>query len=119
MKPIWVTAVAALTAATTACHAADPTAPSAVLPPVRIVQPVQEYFTPFAAGPAGDGRDFNSSYTHIGTDFGRMGPGEHRIAWEAGAARVDLDNSGWTGMWHSLAGLAREKSEALDFLRCY
>jgi hypothetical protein len=120
MKPIWVTAVAALCAATTtACHAADPAAPSAVLPPVRIVQPVQEYFTPFGDSPAGDGRDFNSSYTHIGTDFGRMGPGEHLVRWEPGAAAVDLSGGGWTGMWHSLAGLAREKSEALDFLRCY
>jgi hypothetical protein len=118
MKPIWVLAAAALLAAADACPAVDPSAPSEAAPPARVVQPVQEYFTPFAAGPGG-GHDFNSSYTHIGTDFGRMGPGEDRLTWEPGAASVNLEGAGWTGVWHSLAGLAREKSEALDFLRCY
>jgi hypothetical protein len=119
MKPIWVSAAAALLAAAAPCHAAGPATASEPLPPARVVQPVHEYFAPFAPGPAGDGRDFNSLYTHIGTDFGRMGPGEHLLAWEPGAARVDLTRAGWTGMWHSLAGLARERSQALDFLRCY
>jgi hypothetical protein len=87
--------------------------------PVRVVQPVHEYFTPFAACPDGDGHDFNSRYTHIGTDFGRMGPAQDHLVWQPGAAKVDLSAGGWAGMWHSLAGLARERAAALDFLRCY
>ena len=88
MKPIWVPAVAALLAtAPLTGLAAGPAASSAeAKAPFCAVQPVQEYFTPVA----GDGRDFSSLYTHIGTDFGRMGPGDHRIAWESGAVRVDL-----------------------------
>src|SRR5438093_9430038 len=102
MKSLWTLAALATTATATA-HAADP--------PVRVVQPVHEYFTPFAACPDGNGRDFNSLYTHIGTDFGRMGPGESHLVWEPGVARVDLSAGGWAGMWHSLAGLARERAE--------
>src|SRR3954469_20237501 len=108
MKPLW--AFVALVA----LPAAAPAAPAG-----RVSQPVHEYFTPFAACPDGDGRDFNSRYTHIGTDFGRMGPGEAHLVWQPGAARVDLSAGGWAGMWHSLAGLARERAAALDFLPLY
>ncbi len=118
MKPIWVIGVVALTATAPLCPAADPSGASET-PLARVVQPVHEYFTPFTAGPDAGGRDFNSSYTHIGTDFGRMGPAERQLLWEPGAARVDLSAGGWAGMWHSLAGLAREKTESLDFMRCY
>ncbi|HTK75255.1 MAG TPA: hypothetical protein VL371_08355 [Gemmataceae bacterium] len=129
MKAIWVPALAALVAAlpVTDCRAAGPASAAAPasaesLAPARVIvyQPVQEYFTPIAGGPAGDVRDYTSLYTHVGTDFGRMGPGESRLGWNAGQATVaDLNGAGWTGVWHSLAGLNRERTEALDFGHCY
>jgi hypothetical protein len=45
------------------------------------------------------------NFTHLGTDFGFMGPGEARLEVRGGAVRVKPDG-GWTGLWHSLAGLA-------------
>lgn len=119
MKPIWSRSAVALVTAALASPAAEPQPANNVLPPTRVVQPVHEYFVPFAPGPDFVPDDFNALYTHIGTDFGRMGPGEQRMTWESHAARVDLQGSGWTGMWHSLAGLARERGEELDFQRCY
>jgi hypothetical protein len=130
MKPIWVPATALIAAASLTSLAADPAPFTKALSPARVVQPIQEYFTPFNACGEGSGRDFTSLYTHIGTDFGRMGPNEQRIEWVPevrrewvpGGAHVDLQDpscTGWTGMWHSLAGLAVERDTGLDFLRCY
>ena len=122
MKAIRVPCITALIAVlpVTDCRAAAP-ATAESLAPARVIvyQPVQEYFTPIAGGPAGDIRDYTSLYTHIGTDFGRMGPGESRLGWHAGQATVDLTDAGWTGVWHSLSGLGRERNEALDFRHCY
>jgi len=60
------------------------------------------------------------SYTHIGTDFGFHGPGERYFGWENGIVHLDLRNqTDWAGMWHSLAGQARESGESLDFARPY
>jgi len=122
MKAIWVPVITALLAVLpeNACRAAAPaSAESLSNARVIVYQPVQEYFTPVAGGPAGELRDYTSLYTHIGTDFGRMGPGESRLGWHAGQATVDLTGAGWTGVWHSLAGLNRERTEALDFGHCY
>jgi hypothetical protein len=105
-------------AAATPAPATGPAKPA----PQWAVQPVVEYFTPFE--PASD-RDESGELlpleaaTHLGTDFGRMGPGRRRIEWQDGYAKVDLRGAGWAGLWHSLAGLAREKDSTLDFLRCY
>ena len=86
MKAIWVPVFTALVAVlpVTDCRAAAPVSAESLAPArVIVYQPVQEYFTPVAGGPAGDLRDYTSLYTHIGTDFGRMGPGESRLgsAW--------------------------------------
>ncbi len=60
------------------------------------------------------------SYTHVGTDFGFHGPAEGGIVWEHGHICLSLENGDqWAGMWHSLAGLAVEPREVLDFARCY
>ncbi len=57
-------------------------------------------------------------YTHIGTDFGFHGPGERFLSYDNGRLSVDLTGSAeWAGMWHSLAGLAREPHRTLDFAR--
>src|SRR6476661_1590459 len=84
-------------------RAGSPVAPA----PVRVNQPVQEYFTPFGVDttPADRGT-YGTQFTHLGTDFGAMGPEGGRIGWaEGGAARVDLTKAeGWAGLWHSLAG---------------
>src|SRR5262245_4930536 len=66
MNPIWVLAAAAPLAAASPTPAAGPAAADAA-PSVRVVQPVQEYFTPVAA-PEGGPREYTSLYTHIGTD---------------------------------------------------
>jgi hypothetical protein len=90
--------------------------------PVRADQPVHEYFTPFGADvtPADRGT-YGTQFTHLGTDFGAMGPEAGRIGWApGGAARVDLRQAeGWAGLWHSLAGAAADRSVTLDFARCY
>lgn len=61
-------------------------------------------------------------YTHLGTDYGPMGPGEGSISWQSGRIVVDLagpKTPGWAGMWHSLDGLSWENKRLLDFTRCY
>ncbi len=53
------------------------------------------------------------NFTHLGTDFGFMGPGEARLETKGGAIRVKPEGE-WTGLWHSLAGLAIESGRELD-----
>src|SRR5687767_8304134 len=75
--------------------------------PGLVDQPVHEYFTPFGAdGTAADRGTYGTQFTHLGTDFGGMGPAADRIGWASGgAARVDLRGTdAWAGLWHSLAG---------------
>ncbi|MBO0700915.1 MAG: hypothetical protein J2P46_21145, partial [Zavarzinella sp.] len=90
--------------------------------PTRVDQPVQEYFTPFGPDttPADRGT-YGTQFTHLGTDFGAMGPEAGRIGWaEGGAARADLRKAdSWAGLWHSLAGAAADRGTTLDFMRCY
>lgn len=93
-------------------------------PPLQIVQPVQKYFLPFGRGVA-TGKldqpyvDALPSCTHLGTKFGRMGPGQCRLSWKPGEVDVELPPGEWAGMWHSLAGATREEAQHFDFLRCY
>ncbi|SKA90440.1 hypothetical protein SAMN02745166_01703 [Prosthecobacter debontii] len=93
-------------------------------PVSRLVwQPVQEYFIRIQPGraqmPVEGTQRLNSfvSYTHLGTDFGFHGPAEHTIQWQSDEICVHLgqDPDSWAGLWHSLAGLARESSEVMDF----
>lgn len=86
-------------------------------------QPVQEYFIHREAGAemtaiAGT-RRLNSftAYTHLGTDFGFMGPVEHDIEWQKDEISPHLgqEPDAWAGIWHSLSGLAREPNKTLDF----
>lgn len=88
---------------------------------VRLDQPVQEYFTPFGADTTPQDRGtYGTLFTHLGTDYGAMGPNADRIGWVNGAARVDLRSTdGWAGLWHSLAGAAADRATTLDFARCY
>ncbi|MBK1881025.1 hypothetical protein JIN85_01285 [Luteolibacter pohnpeiensis] len=53
------------------------------------------------------------NFTNFGTDFGWMGPGQKRIDANAGVIRVKAAGE-WTGVWHSLAGLATEVNRQLD-----
>jgi hypothetical protein len=86
-------------------------------------QPVQEYFIHVRPGkkpvPVEGKRRLNSftAYTHLGTDFGFMGPAEHDIEWQTDEICVHLgqEPDAWSGMWHSLAGLAREPQKSLNF----
>lgn len=86
-------------------------------------QPVQEYFS---HAPVGERPVFTEGtrrvnsfveYTHLGTDFGFHGPAAYELQWRTDEIRANLrqqpDN--WAGMWHSLAGLAREPQRTLDF----
>lgn len=86
--------------------------------PARVErQPVQEYFL----GLPNDRAEKSPyrSFTHLGTDYGLMGPGRDGVKWEQGGIRVDLTGREWAGLWHSLAGWAREKDVTLDLARCY
>jgi hypothetical protein len=86
-------------------------------------QPVQEYFIHHQPGKEpmtiSGTRRLNSftAYTHMGTDFGFMGPAEHDIEWITDVVFPHLgqEPDAWAGMWHSLAGLAREPQKSLDF----
>lgn len=95
-------------------------------PGTRLVwQPVQEYFIhrdeaqQIAAGT----KRLNSftTYTHIGSDFGFHGPAEHEIEWLTDEIVVHLSQQpeAWAGMWHSLAGQARNEKRVMDFTRAY
>lgn len=86
-------------------------------------QPIQEYFS---HSPVGERpvfmegtRRVNSfvEYTHLGTDFGFHGPAAYEIQWRTDEIRANLRQQpdAWAGMWHSLAGLAREPQRTLDF----
>ncbi|HEY1121338.1 MAG TPA: hypothetical protein VGE67_07040 [Haloferula sp.] len=78
-------------------------------------QPVTNYSISFPgdrpdAAPAINPFD---NFTHFGTDFGWMGPGQARLESKAGAIRTKADGE-WTGAWHSLAGLAVEGNRLFD-----
>ena len=88
-------------------------------------QPVQEYFIHRDEGQqvsAGTKR-LNSftAYTHLGSDFGFHGPAEHEIEWLTDEIVVHLGQQPeqWAGMWHSLAGQARDPRRTLDFAKAY
>lgn len=78
-------------------------------------QPVTDYTISFPGERPHAAPEINpfENFTHIGGDFGWMGPGEKRIDGQAGVLRVKT-NGGWTGVWHSLSGLARENERLLD-----
>jgi hypothetical protein len=78
-------------------------------------QPVTNYAISFPgdrpdAAPAINPFD---NFTHFGTDFGWMGPGQARIDSRAGIIHTRPDGE-WTGTWHSLAGLASEDRHLFD-----
>lgn len=88
-----------------------------------IWQTVQQYFS---HNPPGEPpiffegtRRVNSfvQYTHLGTDFGFHGPAAYDISWRENVVRANLRQQpdAWAGMWHCLAGLARESNRWLDF----
>ena len=58
--------------------------------PEVLVQPVEEYFAPFpfVTDPPADSSQPvpREPVTHLGTDFGWMGPARHRITWRDGRA---------------------------------
>jgi len=88
-------------------------------------QPVQEYFIHRDESQQIDAgtKRLNSftSHTHIGSDFGFHGPAEHAIEWLTDEIVVNLGQwpDSWAGMWHSLAGQARDGSRVMDFTRPY
>jgi hypothetical protein len=95
-------------------------------PATRLVwQPVQEYFIhrdekqQVLTGT----KRLNSftAYTHIGTDFGFHGPAEHEMEWLTDEIVVHLGQQpeAWAGMWHSLAGQARNPNRVMDFTQAY
>ncbi len=85
-------------------------------------QTVQEYFSHAVPGEppvfVPGTRRVNSflHYTHIGTDFGFHGPAAYEISWRQNVVRANLRQhpDDWAGMWHCLAGLARESARTLD-----
>jgi hypothetical protein len=78
-------------------------------------QPVMDYSLSFSRDRPGGPPPINpfENFTHLGTDFGWMGPGETRIESKGGAIRIK-DGTEWTGLWASLAGLAIEGERELD-----
>ena len=81
----------------------------------RIWQPIIDYTISFPGDRPDAAPTINpfENFTHFGSDFGWMGPGEGRIDSKGGIIRVRPEGE-WTGAWHSLAGLARQSSRTLD-----
>lgn len=113
------TGLASLAAGNSSC-AAEAVAPRGrlVLQTVHEYFNLQEMFVPATQATPG----FNGflNYTHIGTDFGLIGPTE--LSYCADTAAICADFSGlpasWGGVWHSLNGLARE-NKSMDFAAPY
>lgn len=82
---------------------------------MRVWQPIIDYTISFPGDRPDAAPTINpfENFTHMGTDFGWMGPGGARIDAKAGVIRVK-PNGEWTGAWHSLAGLASENKRTLD-----
>lgn len=78
-------------------------------------QPVTDYSISFPGDRADAAPAINpfDNFTHFGTDFGWMGPGQGRLDARAGTIRTKPDGE-WTGAWHSLAGLATETQRVFD-----
>lgn len=78
-------------------------------------QPVTDYSLSFPGDRADAAPAINpfDNFTHFGTDFGWMGPGQGRLDARSGAIRTKPDGE-WTGAWHSLAGLATETQRVFD-----
>jgi hypothetical protein len=117
-----IIAILALTFASAILSASD-TLP---LAPARrqVIQPVHEYFNldqTLASAKRG-GLVLNGflNYTHLGSDFGFLGPGQMHCFCETGCICADLSSSpgSWAGVWHSLNRLARE-NRPLDLRACY
>jgi hypothetical protein len=81
----------------------------------EVWQPVTDYSISFPGDRADAAPPINpfENFTHFGTDFGWMGPGQARIDARAGVIRTKPDGE-WTGAWHSLAGLALEANRMFD-----
>ena len=78
-------------------------------------QPVTDYSISFPGDRADAAPAINpfDNFTHFGTDFGWMGPGQDRIDARVGTLRTKPDGE-WTGAWHSLAGLAVDTDRLFD-----
>ncbi|WP_367870805.1 hypothetical protein [Luteolibacter sp. Populi] len=78
-------------------------------------QPVTDYSISFPGDRPDAAPPINpfENFTHFGTDFGWMGPGQSRIDAHSGTIRTKPDGE-WTGTWHSLAGLATEGERLFD-----
>ena len=78
-------------------------------------QPVTDYSISFPGDRPNAAPTINpfDNFTHFGTDFGWMGPGQNRLDARAGTIRTKPDGE-WTGAWHSLAGLATESQRVFD-----
>jgi hypothetical protein len=63
------------------------------------------------------------SYTHLGTEYGLMGPAQWELSWKRSGASghvcADVTSGSWAGMWHSLAGAGTDKDRFLDLYKCY
>lgn len=78
-------------------------------------QPVTDYSISFPGDRPDAAPAINpfENFTHLGTDFGWMGPGQARIDAHSGTIRTKPEGE-WTGTWHSLAGLAMEGERMFD-----
>ncbi len=78
-------------------------------------QPVTDYSISFPGDRKDAAPPINpfENFTHFGTDFGWMGPGQARIDTHSGSIRTKPEGE-WTGVWHSLAGLAIEGDRLFD-----
>lgn len=81
----------------------------------RLWQPIIDYTISFPGDRPDAAPMINpfENFTHMASDFGWMGPGGGRIDSKGGIINVK-PNGEWTGAWHSLAGLGKQKNRVFD-----
>lgn len=62
----------------------------------------------------GDPQGADRRYTHLGTDWGWMGPAADSLRMVDGMISVHVPAGRWAGIWHSLAGMQRETNLSMD-----
>lgn len=88
-------------------------------------QPIQDYNFSFKKYTVGkDGKKVENAIpflTRIGTDYGPVGTEKRHMHWlPCGQIKVEIKHEGqYAGFWHSLHGLAKEKTQGLNFQAVY
>ncbi len=90
---------------------------------VHTYQPINDYNISLNEIKLDDGRiDPNPArfYTRIGTNYGKMGTVKRHMKWlPTGQIQAEIFGDQWSGVWHSLHGLTKQRLPGLYFSAAY